>query len=47
MGKPMEGEVPVPPSQDLTHIGLGAPPKTPLLLGKAGPLETGRADGEG
>ena len=47
IGNPVEGEVPVPPSLDLAHVGLATPPKAPLLLGKVGPSEPGRADGEG
>ena len=41
IGNPMEGEVLVPPSLDLSHIGLATPPKAPLLSGKVGPSEPG------
>jgi hypothetical protein len=47
VGKGIEGELPVSPSCDLAHEGLGAPPKAPLLLGLGGPSKPGRAKGEG
>lgn len=43
----VEGEVPSLADLDLARVGLGASPKAPLPLGKVGPLEPGRADGDG
>ena len=44
---PVEGEVPSLADLDLAWVGLGASSKAPLPLGKAGPLEPRRANGEG
>lgn len=44
---PVEGEVPPPADLDLACVGLDAPPKALLPLGRAGPLAPSQAGGEG